>query len=188
MSSLAARLQKVQMPASEMHPDLSHLSLDQLRNEKLTFGKTHQGKSFQHLWDNQQSWISWFVHRFSGSTKAEHLILLRYVELEVERAELSGKQVPVINLTEMEKVMELTGGSSTQTGPQVGTLPPATDCGRANSMGCGGGSGVVRSHPTGDGSIPIASSHSSRRSNAGLGEFAIMQHLENLSSTCPTAQ
>ena len=105
MSSLAARLQQIQLPASEMRPDMTHLSLDQLRNQKITFGRTHTGRSFQHMWDNEQGWITWFVQRYSESTKAEHLIFLRYVELEVERAELTGTQVPVINLKDIEKAM-----------------------------------------------------------------------------------
>jgi len=127
MSSLAARLQQIQLPASEMRPDMTHLSLDQLRNQKITFGRTHTGRSFQHMWDNEQGWITWFVQRYSESTKAEHLIFLRYVELEVEHAELTGTQVPVINLKDIEKVM-------TTTNSQTVTLPtPRTQVPKAKA-------------------------------------------------------
>ena len=56
----------------------------------------------------------WFVQRYSESSKAEHLTFLRYVELEVERAELSGTQVPVINLKDIERVMNIPGTSDTK--------------------------------------------------------------------------
>ena len=114
MSSLANRLQQMQMPASETRPDLTHLSLDQLRNQKINFGRTHTGRTYQHMWGNEQGWIMWFVQRYSESSKAEHLTFLRYVELEVERAELSGTQVPVINLKDIERVMNIPGTSDTK--------------------------------------------------------------------------
>ena len=107
MTSLAQRLLNVQKPAEESHPDISHLSLGQLREQKIAFGKAHQGKTFNQMWKEEQGWVTWFVQRFAQSTKAEHRIFLRYVELEIERAELSGDQVPVRNQQETNKLINM---------------------------------------------------------------------------------
>eukprot|EP00435_Cladocopium_sp_Y103_P029323 s3443_g7.t1 len=107
MTSLAQRLQNVQAPMTETRPDLSHLSLQDLKEQKIAFGKTHQGRTFQEVWDNEQTWVKWFVQRFADSNKAEHVIFLKFVELMIERAELTGKTVPLTNQTEVEKVLAL---------------------------------------------------------------------------------
>eukprot|EP00435_Cladocopium_sp_Y103_P033798 s1269_g8.t1 len=115
MSSLAQRLKNLQKPVEENKPDLSHLSLGQLRETKICFGQTHRGKSFLHMWQCEQGWITWFVQRFSQSTKAEHLIFLRYVELEIERTELSGERVPLTNQKDLEKVLSTPNATVSQT-------------------------------------------------------------------------
>eukprot|EP00435_Cladocopium_sp_Y103_P013529 s1772_g3.t1 len=103
----ATTLQKIQTPSVEARPDLSHLSMQDLMEQKISFGKTHQGRTFQEVWDHEQSWVSWFVQRFANSTKAEHVIFLKFVELKIERAELTGTPVPLTNKSEVEKTMTL---------------------------------------------------------------------------------
>ena len=41
-----------------------------------------------------KEWISWFVKHYQNSTNGAHRLLLRYVELKVERAELEGEVSP----------------------------------------------------------------------------------------------
>jgi hypothetical protein len=74
LSTLAKRLQKVQQPAEEASPDLSQYSLDQLETTCINFGKTHQGKSFNHMWNQEQAWVPWFTQHYSKSRKPEHQI------------------------------------------------------------------------------------------------------------------
>ena len=90
MTSLAQRLQKIQKTTEESRSDQQQLSLGQLREQKISFGKTHQGKTFLKMWKEEQGWITWFVQRFAQSTKIEHQSFLRYVELEIEQAELKS--------------------------------------------------------------------------------------------------
>ena len=92
MTSLAQRLQKIQKTTEESRSDQQQLSLGQLREQKISFGKTHQGKTFLKMWKEEQGWITWFVQRFAQSTKIEHQSFLRYVELEIEQAELFGNK------------------------------------------------------------------------------------------------
>ena len=107
MSNLSQRLQKVQIPFLESQPDLSHLSLQDLMEKKISFGKAHHGKTFEEVWQNEQTWVSWFVNRFANSTKAEHVIFLKFVELKVERAEITGAAVPLTSQKEVEKILHV---------------------------------------------------------------------------------
>lgn len=117
MTSLAQRLQKVQVATTEAKPDLSHMSLQEMKDQKISFGKTHHGRTFQDMCDNEQSWTTWFVQRYSNSGKAEHMVFLKFVELMVERAELTGQGVPLTNQKEVEKTRSLTGAQASQ--PEV---------------------------------------------------------------------
>ena len=57
MSTLSQRLQRVQEPVSDPEFDFSHLSMEQLDNYKIKFGKTHVGKTFSQMWRQEQKWI-----------------------------------------------------------------------------------------------------------------------------------
>ena len=124
MTSLAQRLLNVQKPAEESRPDLSHLSLGQLREQKISFEKTHQGKTFNKMWKEEQGWVTWFVQRFAQSTKAEHLIFLRYVELE--RAEISGDHIQVVNRHNRQETSKLINMTNAPPQPsQLGSVAKA---------------------------------------------------------------
>ena len=111
-------LQKVQVATTEAKPDLSHMSLQEMKDQKISFGKTHHGRTFQDMWDNEQSWTTWFVQRYSNSGKAEHMVFLKFVELMVERAELTGQGVPLTNQKEVEKTRSLTGAPGLSAGSE----------------------------------------------------------------------
>ena len=57
------------------------------KQPEISFGKTHQGKSFNHMWTREQPWVLWFTQHFSKSRKPEHQLFLHYVNLKVERCE-----------------------------------------------------------------------------------------------------
>ena len=95
MSTLAQRLQKVQLPQTTPEFDFSKYTMDQLETYRIKFGKTHVGQTFNHMWCHEQKWVLWFSQHYSQSTKWEHRLFLHYVELKVERCELSGIAVPV---------------------------------------------------------------------------------------------
>lgn len=103
MSTLANRLQKLQQAAPEPVFDFSHLAMEKLENHKIKFGKTHVGKTYRHMWENEQRWILWFSQHYSRSSKWDHREFLHYVEMKVERCELAGTKVSVQSASEQEK-------------------------------------------------------------------------------------
>eukprot|EP00434_Breviolum_minutum_P027646 symbB.v1.2.024453.t1/scaffold2319.1/size82456/2 len=93
--ALAKRLQQVQTKVNEPLPDFSKMSLAELENEPITFGTAHKGQSYQEVWHSDQAWILWFTQHYGQSKKASHRQFLHFVELMVERAELTQEAVPV---------------------------------------------------------------------------------------------
>ncbi|CAL1156393.1 unnamed protein product [Cladocopium goreaui] len=64
------------------------LSLAEMAETRVTFGRTHVGKTYEELWNQEKGWIKWFCKTYQDSTKEEHRKLLIYVERKVERLEL----------------------------------------------------------------------------------------------------
>ena len=96
MASLAHRLKLVQTTVEEPGPDFSHMSIHDLENCKVDFGTKHAGENYLHVWTNDQPWVMWMVQHYSTSKKFSHRQFLHFVELKIERAELEGTGVPVI--------------------------------------------------------------------------------------------
>lgn len=95
MSDLALRLQKIQRPETPVLMDISHYKLADLAPMQIKFGSTHVGRSFQHMWDVEQEYITWFLKRYSNSTKLDHRLFVRFIELEIQRHEEWGATVAV---------------------------------------------------------------------------------------------
>lgn len=60
------------------------MSLEELSQEAIMFGKAHRGKPFPLVFDNFQPWVDWFVGTYESSTKPAHQKFIRYVELRLE--------------------------------------------------------------------------------------------------------
>ena len=95
MSSLSQRLKELQVPGEVAKFDFSHLSFSQLEETKVDFGQAHLGRTYREMWLNHQEWLLWFAGRYEKSGKESHQKILHYVQLMVERAELSGTRIPV---------------------------------------------------------------------------------------------
>lgn len=93
--SLANRLQRVQQEAMVPLPEVEGQSIQQLESKVIEFGQAHVGKTFLEVWQKEQRWVTWFVQHFQKSTKTSHRTFLHYVNLMVERAELTGEPVMV---------------------------------------------------------------------------------------------
>ena len=117
MSSLSQRLKDLQVPGETAKFDFSHLSLAQLEETKVDFGQAHVGRTYREMWLNHQEWLLWFAGRYEKSGKEGHQKILHYVQLMVERAELTGQGVPLTNQKEVEKTRSLTGAQASQ--PEV---------------------------------------------------------------------
>ena len=95
MSTLAQRLNRLQTPVQVEVEDLSHLSLEELSGETLSFGQKHAGKTFAEAWMDQE-WVKFMVTKYSQSTKSAHRRFLRYVELKLDQHEQQQTGIPVI--------------------------------------------------------------------------------------------
>ena len=100
MSNWSQRLQRVQVnltpPAEEA---IDHLSLEDLQEETITFGKTHVGQTYNQVWESSPDWIKWFTEHFSNSSKLAHRKVIRFIRLKIEEAEAEqglGSQAPVL--------------------------------------------------------------------------------------------
>eukprot|EP00434_Breviolum_minutum_P015793 symbB.v1.2.013912.t1/scaffold987.1/size146359/2 len=87
--ALSQRLKNLQVKANEIPADLSHLQLEDLHQEKIQFGQKHSGKSFQTVWN------TWVTQHYGSSTKGAHRKFMRYVELQIEKAEKLGEKIVV---------------------------------------------------------------------------------------------
>jgi len=95
MTSLLERLQKIQVQKVEELPDLSQDPLEQLNMMKVDFGTKYRGRKFQDVWETDQQWINWFLKHYQDSTKGSHRLMIHYIGLKIERAELEGSVVTV---------------------------------------------------------------------------------------------
>lgn len=101
--SLINRLKSVQVPDKSPVEDMNKYSMAQLEEMTVEFGTTHKGKSFIEVWTHNQSWIKWFVEHYHNSAKPEHLKMLRFIELKVERLEMEGATIPLTDGKPVDK-------------------------------------------------------------------------------------
>ena len=95
MSSLLNRLKGLQAEVDVPLTDLSHLSLTDLEQEKVSFGQKHLGHTFSQAWEDQQ-WINFMVSKYAESKVMSHRRLIRLVELKVEAHEAAQAVIPVL--------------------------------------------------------------------------------------------
>ena len=122
MSSLVERLKKIQVHQAEALPDVTKYSLEELDRMKVEFGTKHMGRTFKEVWDTDQQWVAWFLKHYQASTEGVHRLMIQYIEMRVDRAELEGQTVPV---TEPEPQVTK-GKSSKELGKlSLGMVPKA---------------------------------------------------------------
>ena len=82
MTSLSKRLQQVQAPTDQIVPDLSQFNLEDLADWTIEFGQAHRGDKYEHVWNTDQTWVTWFTQHFQKQQKDEPQIFsaLRGIE------------------------------------------------------------------------------------------------------------
>ena len=68
------------------------LSLEEMGSSPITFGKAHLGRPFAEIW--KAKWLQWFVRTYETSQKVDHMKLLHYVTLMIERSEMEARTEP----------------------------------------------------------------------------------------------
>lgn len=104
MSDWTQRLQKVQAAQPPMEEEaIDHIPLSVLKEEKMSFGKTHVGKTFLDVWNSSPEWTKWFLQHYQSSSKLPHRKMIRFIKLMIEETESQGdeiQQAPVPHSTQ----------------------------------------------------------------------------------------
>lgn len=90
---LADRLRRLSV--SEKHSEaeinmVMNMTLEELQQEKITFGKAHVGKTFAEM-ALETRYLTWFTETFRHSRRIEHVKLLRFVQLHLEQIETAQR-------------------------------------------------------------------------------------------------
>ena len=100
MSDWTQRLAKVQASLPQETPEeIDHLSIEELKLEVMTFGKTHLGRTYEDVWNSSPEWTQWFLQHYQKSSKLAHRKMIRYIKLKIEAMEENptpGRQSPVL--------------------------------------------------------------------------------------------
>ena len=65
--SLSQRLKGLQMKSEPNPSDVAHLSIQDLENEMVDFGKKNCGRSYMEVWNTDQEWVAFMADRYSKS-------------------------------------------------------------------------------------------------------------------------
>ena len=111
--------------------DIPQVPLEELRNEKMSFGKTHLGKTYEEIWTGYPEWIRWFYQHYRQSNKAAHRRVIMYIEKKVEEMEsleAQPSQTPVMPKSHAApKVMPLQAKAKAGPAPSTGSHPLVMD-------------------------------------------------------------
>ena len=119
---LIRRLHALQVPTEVSLPDLSHYSLAELEGMKVSFGEKWKGSTFKHVWEQDQTYINWFLHKYHGSPKLDHRLLLTFIEAMVDQAELREQEIPItLPSTETQHSKSLCEGGMSS---EIASTPP----------------------------------------------------------------
>ena len=91
LSERLSRLSSSKGDPEEMEKFKS-LSLEEMGSSPITFGKAHLGRPFAEIW--KAKWLQWFVRTYETSQKVDHMKLLHYVTLMIERSEMEARTEP----------------------------------------------------------------------------------------------
>jgi hypothetical protein len=99
--SLSSRFDRVMTKAVDDSVDqFQQLTVQEMGDAKITFGKAHMGRTYLEMWLEEQNWIKWFIRTYSDSQKVEHRKLLIYVEKMISAHELEHKLPPMESMTQ----------------------------------------------------------------------------------------
>lgn len=67
------------------------MTFDELKEEKIEFGKAHKGRRFVEMLDETR-YLTWFSSSYKSSQKPSHVKFLRFLQLHVENVEKAIKE------------------------------------------------------------------------------------------------
>lgn len=101
--SLSSRVERV---LSQNSPDsveaFEMKSLEEMGNNRVSFGRAHVGKSFLEMWETEKNWVKWFIRTYADSQKEEHRKMVIYVERMVQQQE-AEQGLPPMDMPEPQQ-------------------------------------------------------------------------------------
>ncbi|CAL1154048.1 unnamed protein product [Cladocopium goreaui] len=85
--------QQAQIPAADQET-IDGLKLIDIKDTPVTFGKTHLGKSHEEVWHSDPEWVKWFMSHYQKSTRMEHRLMIKFIQLKVEESEAGEAKNP----------------------------------------------------------------------------------------------
>ncbi len=124
-ASLAARFKRFHGYPNDHIKHLESLSMHQLSQMPIRFGTAKRGMAFNTVLKEDSEYCQWFLQKFGGSRKVEHVEFIFFLKLHVERLELlhSEGDEEIIKPHEI-KTASMVGGNPTQQLVRVGTSIP----------------------------------------------------------------
>jgi hypothetical protein len=104
--SLSSRIDRVLQGNPEGLEAFQQLSLAEMAETRVTFGRSHVGKTYEEMWNHEKGWIKWFCKTYQDSSKEEHRKLLIYVDRKVERIEMEHELPPLANPTVQQGIVQ----------------------------------------------------------------------------------
>jgi hypothetical protein len=77
---------QAQIPAADQET-LDGLRLIDIKDTPVTFGKAHLGKTHEEVWRSDPEWVKWFMSHYQKSTRTEHRLMIKFIQLKVEESE-----------------------------------------------------------------------------------------------------
>lgn len=123
MASLLDRLKRLQTPVEteETTVNLSQYALAEMEDFKIDFGKTYLRRTYRSMWEEEQTYIQWFLSHYGKSAKPSHQIFTYYLECKIDQAET---QVIPVKVTNQGPPSTLTNVASGKPSKNPGYLPP----------------------------------------------------------------
>ena len=134
-SSKSARVFSPACPeqmTSQLAAQADHLqtSMEELSSQVITFGKTHRGRTYHDMWEQESKYCQWFLSTYEKSTKIERRRFIHFLEMKIERAELelslpdvaqgsSGTQVPIHPRAKVQAKSKMMAKSRPATNPKT---------------------------------------------------------------------
>ena len=123
MSDWTQRLAKAQASLPQETPEeIDHLTVEELKMEVMSFGKTHVGRTYEEVWNSSPEWTQWFLQHYQKSGKLAHRKMIRYIKLKIESMEedpIQGHQAPVMQSHAAPKTMPLRPKAKAQPNPTM---------------------------------------------------------------------
>eukprot|EP00435_Cladocopium_sp_Y103_P008313 s4904_g2.t1 len=138
MASVAQKLS--QYRASQKKDDvqaelerIKTMPLEELANERISFGKTKVGQKFVDVFEDNQ-WTDWFVGTYEKSPKIQHQMFVQYVLKRLDQEIIEDKAAKKNAKSEKMKDYRATASAESDVWDQISETAPVSEFEMPNVM------------------------------------------------------